>query len=260
MDDLTKQLVIALQRGNWESARTLVDQGANINGIDSYDRSRPIHWAALGGHTLLIGKLLGKGAELSHKDELGRSPFFLSVCSGNHEAVLLLLGHGGDVKEKDKQGMTPLHQAAHSGYLDMITILLDNGANINEQSRAGSTPLHMAVQNRQPEAVWKLLAGGSDEGIRDFLGQTAFEIADFFDRHSILDVFKLFREEKKYVENLFEIEADQENPVRNLKALTIILDNRYEGRGLGERERRTRPGTTAINPNANKNLVRRVKR
>jgi len=88
----------------------LVAQGANINAVDTYQRT-PLH----------------------HRSASWKG------------GVDLLLSLGADIEARDYQGHTPLHAAADSHKSESIRALLRKGADPNAKSNNGSTPLELAL-------------------------------------------------------------------------------------------------------------------
>ncbi|SCW94087.1 Ankyrin repeat [Pseudomonas sp. NFACC52] len=122
-----------------ELARWLVEQGADINARDTYQRT-PLH----------------------HRSS--------SWIGG----IDLLLDLGADIEAQDYQGYTPLHAAANSHNAEAIAALIRRGANVDAKSRQGHGVLHIALattRNADIEATAKiaqtLLAAGlqRDEGM-----------------------------------------------------------------------------------------------
>ncbi|WLH62058.1 ankyrin repeat domain-containing protein [Pseudomonas sp. FP2300] len=122
-----------------ELARWLVEQGADINARDTYQRT-PLH----------------------HRSS--------SWIGG----VDLLLDLGADIEAQDYQGYTPLHAAANSHKAEAIAALIRRGASVDARSRQGQDVLHIALattRNADIEATAKiaqtLLAAGlqSDDGM-----------------------------------------------------------------------------------------------
>ncbi|NER60340.1 hypothetical protein G3435_10775 [Pseudomonas sp. MAFF212428] len=107
-----------------ELARWLVEQGADINARDTYQRT-PLHH---------------------------RSSSWLGC-------VDLLLDLGADIEAQDYQGDTPLHAAAKSHKADAIAALIRRGASIDASSRQGHNVLHIALattRNADIEATAKI--------------------------------------------------------------------------------------------------------
>jgi len=95
-----------------ELVRWLVEQGADINAPDKYNRS-PLHAQA-------------------------------STWSGN---VALLLDLGADINALDYQNETPLHAAAGSYRTPFVRELIARGANIHAENKLGNTPLAKSLMN-----------------------------------------------------------------------------------------------------------------
>jgi hypothetical protein len=88
----------------------LVAQGANINAVDTYERT-PLH----------------------HRSASWKG------------GVDLLLSLGANIEARDYQGHTPLHAAADSHKSESIRALLQKGADPNAKTRNGLTPLELAL-------------------------------------------------------------------------------------------------------------------
>ena len=88
----------------------LVAQGANINAVDTYQRT-PLH----------------------HRSASWKG------------GVDLLLSLGAKIEARDYQGHTPLHAAADSHKSESVRALLRKGADPNAKTNNGSTPLELAL-------------------------------------------------------------------------------------------------------------------
>ncbi|KAK7080192.1 hypothetical protein SK128_003292, partial [Halocaridina rubra] len=77
-----------------------------------------------------------------------------------------------------KTGASALHVAAAKGYIKVMSILLEAGADINVQDLDGWTPLHAASHWCQRDAVEILCENMADMDKQNFVGQTAFDVAD----------------------------------------------------------------------------------
>lgn len=90
----------------------LVAQGANINAVDTYQRT-PLH----------------------HRSASWKG------------GVDCLLSLGANIEARDYQGHTPLHAAADSHKSESIRALLLKGANPNAKTNTGLTPLELALSS-----------------------------------------------------------------------------------------------------------------
>ncbi|KAH6637248.1 hypothetical protein F5144DRAFT_592173 [Chaetomium tenue] len=172
-DDGKTALVTAALHGHEAIVKLLLDNGANIEAKDGFDR-RPLCWAAGMSCEGVVALLLDKGANVEAKDEAGLTPLRWASENGKganieakdddgktalswaalhgHEAIVkllldkganaivtLLLGTGADIEAKDQFGRTPLALATEKGYKGVVKLLLDKGANIEAKDASGQT-------------------------------------------------------------------------------------------------------------------------
>jgi len=95
----------------------------------------------------------------------------------------------GDVPHV-KTGATALHVSSAKGYIKVMGILLQAGAAVNAQDFDGWTPLHAAAHWAQREACEILCENYANMDIKNYVGQTVFDVAD-------PDVLRLLEELKK---------------------------------------------------------------
>lgn len=79
-----------------------------------YDGSKmtPLHWAAFGGHSEAISKLLSVGFSVNIRDAFGQTAGHAACRDGRVDAILTLAQHGCDLALADDKGYTPVHVAA----------------------------------------------------------------------------------------------------------------------------------------------------
>jgi ankyrin repeat protein len=173
-------LLFAARQGSLDSARVLVDAGADVDLADP-DGTSPLLSAIINGHYDLAALLLEKGADPSLADKDGRTPLFAAVdmntmpvsnvpmpkVIGNRVSSLdlieQLLARGApvNVQLKEQQayrskldrgtdtvlttGSTPLLRAAKAADLAAMRLLLEKGADPALTTRAGVNPLMIAA-------------------------------------------------------------------------------------------------------------------
>lgn len=143
-------LIETIYRNNFQAARFLIENGANVNAGN--------HW--------------------------NNTPLHLVARQGNEEFVKLLLAHGAQVNAKNFSDETPLHWAAEVNCLGVLEILLDNGANVNAYSNKG-TVLHMAASKGYEKRVKLFLERGADPSITSN-GKTALELVAWGEAHDTI--------------------------------------------------------------------------
>jgi ankyrin repeat protein len=157
----------AAMRGNRDAVRTLLQQGADVNGAQG-DGMSALHWAADRGDAELTAMLVYAGANPGAVTRIGQyTPLHLAARSGNVDAVRALLTAGAAVDARTSTtGVTPLHLAATAGSTPVVTALLDAKADVNaRENEWGQTPLIFAASLNRIEAVKALLARGADPNV-----------------------------------------------------------------------------------------------
>jgi len=132
-------LMAAAAGGDAESARLLIQHGANANALPIAD---PIAFVFNGG----------------------RSPLMWAAYRGDVPMIKTLIAGGADINSEGLFG-TPLEQAAWNDCADTCEFLLEHGANPNQVSHFDTyTALHWAASTERPDAriVSLLLAHGAN--------------------------------------------------------------------------------------------------
>ncbi|KAL1923528.1 uncharacterized protein VTP21DRAFT_8508 [Calcarisporiella thermophila] len=125
----------SIASGDISTARNLIEQGANVNGLFSWNsnrtRSPVIPDEILNGNPAAL-------QAIQESVDYEITPLNLAVLCGREEMVNLLLDSGSDVNLKDGRGRTPLVCAIYG--LDAMTITTQNLPLISQ-----SHPKHLAV-------------------------------------------------------------------------------------------------------------------
>jgi ankyrin repeat protein len=169
----------AVEHGNLECVRALVNAGADVN-LASPLGHTPLHSAAGHKDVELAQLLLSKGAAVNVLYIDGLSPLYKAAHSDNPAVAELLLRSGAAVDARYR-GLTALHLAALKGFVDVALVLLKYGAAVDARSSSASyvTPLYYATLNKDDEMVSALLAHGASALQRPRLpieAEFAFEV------------------------------------------------------------------------------------
>ena len=157
----------AAMRGDVAAVRSLIDQGADVNGAQG-DGMTALHWAAENGSAATAELLLSAGANLSAVTRLGGyTPLHLAAKAGSAGVVQAFLEAEADPRATTTTGAaTPLHFAAAAGSGDAVKALIDHGADPNAPGSAwGQTPLMFAAAADRVGAIHALVSGGADPSI-----------------------------------------------------------------------------------------------
>ncbi|KAG8222330.1 hypothetical protein J437_LFUL001872 [Ladona fulva] len=191
-----------------EMVEFLVQNGADVN-IGDNEGWTPLHATASCGFLSISKFLLENGANVACVNNDGHLPIDIADSdvmeellnkhiyaqgidcdkARNEEEQLMLhdakewLNSGGDAASKEvphpKTGATALHVAAAKGYIKVMRVLIQAGCDVDAQDFDGWTPLHAAAHWCVGEACKLLVEDGlCDMDIRNFVGQTAFDVAD----------------------------------------------------------------------------------
>ncbi|MDQ1330579.1 MAG: hypothetical protein QG578_842, partial [Thermodesulfobacteriota bacterium] len=157
----------AIEKGDLNAAREILDKGANISethescfwktdsGNFPYPCT-PLMHAATNGNNEIIKALLGKGADINEK-VAGYTALSWSASSGKIETVKLLLDRNADISEA-------LAHAEYAGYVNIVKLLIDRGADVNAKGRNWTTApvLAEAAMTGHIDIVKLLIHSGAD--------------------------------------------------------------------------------------------------
>ena len=144
-------LMYAAREGRTESARLLLEAGADVNAVDA-NGIAPLLLAIGNNRIELAELLLDRGADLNAVDWYGRTPLWAAVEMRNVDLHYSTFEHMIDADDREET-------------LEFIHGLLDRGADPN-----------LRIQEVPPLRSWMYLLGGSLAWV-DFTGQTPFLLA-----------------------------------------------------------------------------------
>lgn len=141
--------------------------------------NNPLMFAARNGHLESARHLLNGGAEVNSVNAFGTSPLIMSVHSGNVALTQLLIARGANVND-DRSGHTALHAAVLRGNLAAVEELIKADAQLEavvqkptpvrrqatdynfHDALIGSTPLWLAARFAEPQIMQALIDAGAD--------------------------------------------------------------------------------------------------
>jgi ankyrin repeat protein len=139
----------------------LLGRGADIDHRDELQRT-PLHRAAASGSLPTVSHLLDSGADLHACAQRIGTPLHSAVLSGSITLVRYLVDAGAEVSAFDELIGTPLHCAAFLGVVEMVRFLVEHGAEINRCSGWVGIPLSIAATKGRMGAIEVLLEHGAD--------------------------------------------------------------------------------------------------
>ncbi|MFP3026050.1 MAG: ankyrin repeat domain-containing protein, partial [Wolbachia sp.] len=223
---LNKQLLTAVQDGDFEKVKDLVSRGTSLD--TKYNGGWTLmHYAAYEGKLDIVKYLVDKLVILEIKYNDGET-LSCNASLDNHSDIVdnyldtmkCLVGKESSLEIKDDSGKTPLHCAAFNGKLDVVKYFVDEekiDASITDNS--GWTPLHWASGNGHLDLVKYLIGKGANlVNIKDKDGKTPLDIAD---QRGYTDIAKILKQAqsglyKKYNELLTAVLENNLNKVKDL--------------------------------------------
>jgi len=171
-----KSLQEAAAEGDAEAVKSMIAQGAYVDGREDGFRKTALHRTAISGHKDVAKLLIDAGARLDAKSG-GSSPLRYAVERGHKEVAELLIAKGANVNATNGAGDTPLHSAVRAGYKDIVGLLIAKGADVNTKNNDGDTPLHSAIKAVHRDIIELLIAKGAYVNAKNNAGRTPIDLA-----------------------------------------------------------------------------------
>ena len=171
------RLLEAVQAGDRVLARTLVQQGIDVNAAEA-DGTTALHWAAYRGDPETTQLLIRAGAAVEAENRYGVTPLTLACTRGAASVVEALLRAGAEANASSPDGEPVLMTAARSGNVDVLRALVTQGANVHAvEAWRGQTAVMWAAAENHALALRFLVEQGADIHVRSSGGFTALMFA-----------------------------------------------------------------------------------
>lgn len=176
-----------VRSGDIKNLANMLEQGADINTRDNFDRSLLII-AAENKNNALIKLLIEKRADLNLKGPMGNTALICSAETGNLEAVKMLINAKAALNIKNNLRLDALLTAIKEGYTQIAQELISAGADINQKDTFGMTPLMKCIDiskhdikhgkaEKKAEIAEMLINFGADVLAKNLSGDTALSLA-----------------------------------------------------------------------------------
>lgn len=185
--DTGPALKLAVEAGDLQQVRRLLNSGADANFQEKQNGWSPLHSAVQCDRADLVELLLTHGADPCLRKHNGATALIIAGIEGNVQVLQLLLDAGADVNERDLHGFTALMEAAGRGHVEALRFLHSRGAQVNMARdppterqalrQGGATALMDAAEGGHVEAVRTLLEMGAEVAARDLMRRGALEHA-----------------------------------------------------------------------------------
>ncbi len=137
-DDITP-LFVAVETGNLEIVKLLLDFGAKVN-VRSAEKQTPLMRLDYDATAELVDLLVSHGAKVNLTDNENNTALIIGTDNGiKPEVVEALIRAGADVRVANKEGITALMNAADRDNLESVQLLVTAGADVNAKDDEGET-------------------------------------------------------------------------------------------------------------------------
>ncbi len=137
----------ASEKGDLEALSALIAAKADVNVNGGWNEPwTPLHYAADGGHSLVLQALIDARANVDGTDASQWTPLYYAVQGGHTAAVQVLIDANATINVNDEYGMTPLHSAACNGHTEAVQVLLAARADVTLRDYDGKTALELAEE------------------------------------------------------------------------------------------------------------------
>nr|CCA14739.1 conserved hypothetical protein [Albugo laibachii Nc14] len=172
-------LYVACDVGNLNAVKLFLGRGTDPTTWIRHDQTSALMAACATGNRDILGLLLAhQELELDWCDHEGRTALMVAVECGQDEIVRLLLEAGANASLSCSMGITGLHRAATIESVAIMEMLLAHYPDVNlNLGPAGNTPLHLAAHSGRFEQSALLMAHGADISLRNFKGDSAWDLA-----------------------------------------------------------------------------------
>ena len=177
----------ALKSRNFDRAKKLLESGANPSPTCGFNfRCQPLATAAKNGDLEVMKFLIDNGADIDGFNSYDGVALVFALESQQIEAAKLLINSGANVNIPNAFGFSPFVGAPALGDMELLALMIENGAHINENyyvyvgdpepGEKGPLPLEVAIRHGQPDAVSFLLDSGADPSLRTSSGEPLSEL------------------------------------------------------------------------------------
>lgn len=152
---LDELLFSAVENNNIKKVKSYLEQGANCNALDSYDRTALIN-ASVNGYDDIAKLLIEEGTDVNIRDKAGATALMYTARDTNYEMVEFLLKNGADVNIRDTEGDTALYYSIEhnsrgqknetENAIKILNLLIKYGADVNTKNDKGTSLLDVSYR------------------------------------------------------------------------------------------------------------------
>ena len=144
--------------GHGERLRVLLADDPSLATAFASDGFTALHLAAFFGKTESARTLIDAGAEVNvySRNAFNVQALHSAAAGRHHEVCRILVAAGADVNARQQAGYTPLHEAAQHGDVELVELFLSAGADPSARMDDGRTPAETADAAGHPDLASRI--------------------------------------------------------------------------------------------------------
>ncbi len=187
---LENSLAVAVENDDIDAVYEEIAKGAKVNFKEKgNDDVTPLFLAVENGNVEIARLLLNYGAKVNARDAQRRTPLMRIDSESDIEMVDLLLQFGAKVDLEDKEGNTALMAAAEESDAKVVEALIKAGADVNAANEEGWTALMFAADDDDVEKVRLLLNAGAEINAKNKEDENAWDLTSDAEVEALLVSF-----------------------------------------------------------------------
>ncbi|XP_076088739.1 uncharacterized protein LOC143059137 [Mytilus galloprovincialis] len=131
---------------------------------------------------------------INTKDRIGNKPIHAAAMYGHSESIEFLLRKDKEhVHEINDRRETPLHLAVRYGHCPSAALLIKNGASLQAEDNIRDTAIHTAIQYKQKECLQLLLENGSSVFVLNRTDDSPMKAAQDLQDKSLITILQEYQ-------------------------------------------------------------------
>lgn len=172
-------LIMSVISQNYNVAKILLDNGANIEGKDKNGNTALI-MAACFPDMKILRELVLRGASVKAVNINGENAVMEAVKNSNKEALLFLIEQGADINKREATRREV--KSKNTEFEERLMQLIRDSdpyweLETNTYCWRGDSPLMVAVRNKEKDIAEILISHGANKSLKNSEGKTARQIA-----------------------------------------------------------------------------------
>jgi len=148
---MTRKLCEASKAGDMKGVKSALRNGAPINGHGPMEKHTALMFATLDGRLEIVKLLLGRKADVNHRNKYGDTALIWAATNGYLKVVKELITAKANVDVQNKLNVTALMEAANGGFKGIVKELLKCRAKLHKTAYGEVAALAYAHKGNQTE-------------------------------------------------------------------------------------------------------------